>query len=79
VVRIYPRNECDWVVDPDGAWSTSCGHLFEFSVGGPRENHFEFCPYCAGALVLHYAEDVVAQHESEADDLEDESDGPSNP
>lgn len=27
-------------------WETSCDNLFQFNDGGPKENHFEYCPYC---------------------------------
>ena len=27
-------------------WETGCDNLFQFHAGGPKENHFKFCPYC---------------------------------
>lgn len=37
---------CKWTEDENGAWDTGCGKMFEFTVGGPEENGFQFCPYC---------------------------------
>lgn len=39
---------CWWDLADDDAshYETSCGHAFEFTTDGPRENRFTFCPYC---------------------------------
>ena len=43
--------DCVWTEDlDDGAWDTSCGNRFEFIDGGPKDNHFAFCPYCGQKL-----------------------------
>lgn len=43
---------CHWTLDCDPdrgeSWDTSCGNKFEFTVSGPVENGFSFCPYCGG-------------------------------
>lgn len=42
---------CKWKENRDeGYWATECGHAFCFTVGGPKENSFKFCPYCGGVL-----------------------------
>lgn len=43
---------CAWTPDEDGVWETGCGHRWEFTTGGPRDNHCTFCPYCGGRLVV---------------------------
>ena len=39
---------CTWFEDADdySAWETSCGNMFQFTDGGPAENHAKFCMYC---------------------------------
>jgi len=44
---------CDWSQDWEGNWATSCGQMFTFEVGSPKENHFSFCPYCGDPLIEH--------------------------
>ena len=44
------KRECKWTVDDDGAFNTECGHRFELTYDGPKENHWVFCPYCGGIL-----------------------------
>lgn len=41
---------CRWEPDGDGIWETECGNTFQFSDSGPRDNGFEFCPYCGCSL-----------------------------
>lgn len=39
---------CEWLGNDDGTWNPSCdGEAFIFNDGGPLENKFRFCPYCA--------------------------------
>lgn len=33
-------------------WQTGCDNAFTFITEGPVENHFKFCPYCGGKLVI---------------------------
>jgi hypothetical protein len=32
-------------------WESECGQVFTFIEDGPRDNGFEFCPYCGKSLV----------------------------
>lgn len=42
---------CHWTYsDWDDVWMTGCGHAYQFTSGGPRENQQRFCGYC-GALL----------------------------
>jgi hypothetical protein len=41
---------CDWAENQDGAYETSCGEIFEFTNGGPKDNKFTHCPYCGKEL-----------------------------
>lgn len=41
---------CAWVQNDDGVWETSCSMAFEFTVDGPKANHFLFCPYCGDRI-----------------------------
>lgn len=31
-------------------WETGCNNLFQFTNDGPKENHFEWCPYCGDLI-----------------------------
>lgn len=39
------ENLCKWT-DAGESWSTSCGQVFFFDVGGPDQNEFQYCPFC---------------------------------
>jgi hypothetical protein len=42
---------CEWTEDTDdGSWDTACGHRFQFTDGGPKENGQQFCGYCGRSL-----------------------------
>lgn len=41
---------CAWTEDEDGNWWTGCGNVHVFTDGGPRENDYDFCPYCGKPL-----------------------------
>lgn len=48
-------NTCKWKQDgfnmtEHSYWETTCDNLFRFNTGGPKQNHFKFCPYC-GKLI----------------------------
>jgi hypothetical protein len=52
---------CDWQQEEDGQWETDCSETFEFNEGGPKENGFEWCPYCGKKLTATpYSENVPA-------------------
>lgn len=42
---------CEWTEDTEGTFVTSCGNYFQFTADGPKENKFQFCPYCGGKIV----------------------------
>lgn len=39
------HDTCDWYY-----WETSCDNAFEFTVDGPKQNGFQYCPYCGRQL-----------------------------
>lgn len=43
---------CHWVREDEEAdsYRTDCGHLWEFTTGGPTENGARFCLYCGRAV-----------------------------
>jgi len=41
---------CDWRQEDDGQWGTDCSETFAFREGGPKENGYEWCPYCGKKL-----------------------------
>lgn len=41
---------CEWTEDTEGTFVTSCGNYFQFTADGPKENKFQFCPYCSGKI-----------------------------
>ena len=57
---------CIWTVEDadNDVWRASCGHLFIFTVGGPPEHRFVFCPYCGKRI------DAPVENVDRAEDLE---------
>ena len=43
---------CKWKPDEDGVYETGCGNRFEFTEAGPKENKFDYCPYCGNVLKI---------------------------
>lgn len=41
---------CEWTVDEDGIYDTTCGHKFIFTDDGPVENKLVYCGYCGRIL-----------------------------
>ena len=38
---------CNWQpIDDSEFWGTECGELVEFIQDGPKENKFNYCPFC---------------------------------
>ena len=38
---------CEWKYnDTEYCWESSCDHFHIFMSDGPKENEYEFCPYC---------------------------------
>ena len=51
ILRKYEENTfddvCEWEYnDTEYYWESSCDHLHIFMSDGPKENEYEFCPYC---------------------------------
>lgn len=44
------RQSCSWLPDGESIFSTSCGKKFFFDAEGPKENSFQFCPFCGMTL-----------------------------
>lgn len=40
--------QCEWTFsdDDDGTWASSCGELWSFIDGGPKENRVSYCHHC---------------------------------
>lgn len=45
------QDVCIWTQDSDGPWCGSCGVVWEFIDGGPKDNQTHFCPRCGGVLL----------------------------
>ena len=38
---------CEWKYnDTEYCWESSCDHFHIFMADGPKENEYEYCPYC---------------------------------
>ncbi len=49
--------ECNWSQCNDtDVYSTNCGGMWEFSEGGPKENHAKYCPYCGKQIKVDNVE-----------------------
>ena len=50
IIRKFEENKddvCEWKYnDTEYYWESSCDHLHIFMSDGPKENEYEFCPYC---------------------------------
>jgi len=48
------RATCEWTVEDDdnGTWQSSCGELWSFIEGGPKENRVSFCHHCGKPAVV---------------------------
>ena len=50
IIRKYEENKddvCEWKYnDTEYYWESSCDHLHIFMSDGPKENNYEYCPYC---------------------------------
>ena len=44
---------CLWQLEDEDAdsYRTACGHVWEFTTGGPAENGARFCPYCGARII----------------------------
>lgn len=41
---------CEWVVDDDGNYQTSCDHTHTITNGTPSENDMRYCCYCGARI-----------------------------
>ena len=50
IIRKFEENKddvCEWKYnDTEYYWESSCDHLHIFMSDGPKENEYDFCPYC---------------------------------
>jgi len=48
-------DKCRWCLSDEepGIWTSDCGvsHAFYEDSGGPRDNLFEWCPFCGRKLI----------------------------
>lgn len=49
------ENTAEW--DDDEYWECCGTNIFQFSEGGPKENHFKYCPYCGKEIKELITED----------------------
>lgn len=58
------QDVCIWTQDSYGPWCGSCGVVWEFIDGGPKDNETHFCPRCGGVLLAEpFAEDETPNAE----------------
>jgi hypothetical protein len=58
-IPYHRAKTCVWQSGYEGCdevWDTSCGNCFEFTVDGPHENSFAYCPYCGGRIEIQESE-----------------------
>jgi len=52
---------CTWKYDGQDCWETACDNSFLFTAGGPKEDGFDFCPYCGLPITVgepHYSDEA---------------------
>lgn len=48
-----PAPRCRWRRDrQEDLWETACGRTFQFTVDGPHENGYLYCPGCGSQIGL---------------------------
>ena len=56
IIRKFEENKddvCEWKYnDTEYYWESSCDHLHIFMSDGPKENEYEFCPYCGKKIKI---------------------------
>lgn len=56
IIRKFEENKddvCEWKYnDTEYYWESSCDHLHIFMCDGPKENEYEFCPYCGKKIKI---------------------------
>ncbi len=53
-LRDAERLTCKWSLNDDesGTWESSCGELWSFIDGGPKENRVTYCHHCGGKVSI---------------------------
>ena len=48
---------CEWSLEDEdnGIWQSSCGELWSFTDGGPKENRVSFCHHCGKPAIVRAA------------------------
>ena len=47
------KEPCEWIYDENGeCWIASCGELFTFDKGTPKDNNMKFCCSCGKPIIL---------------------------
>ena len=56
IIRKFEENKddvCEWKYnDTEYYWESSCDHLHIFMSDGPKENNYEYCPYCGKQIKI---------------------------
>ena len=56
IIRKFEENKddvCEWKYnDTEYYWESSCDHLHIFMSDGPKENDYDFCPYCGKKIKI---------------------------
>ena len=50
-------DRCEWKIDQDGFYNTSCKYAFAIYIGSPKENAMRYCPFCG--LAIKEAQQVI--------------------
>lgn len=51
LVGLMIEPPCRWKLVPENEyWQTDCDNAHCFIDGGPKENKYQFCPYCGRTL-----------------------------
>jgi len=48
-------DRCEWKIDQDGFYQTSCKGAFILDAGTPADNKMVFCPYCGNEILVSTA------------------------
>ena len=49
---------CHWSIDSDYAYNGTCGIVWHFPEGKPKDNDVNYCPKCGGAMVQPASENA---------------------
>lgn len=58
ILPIKQHNICIWAYDENcDFWDTDCGRAHCFINEGPKENSYQFCPFCGSNLEVQNGND----------------------